>query len=198
MNRAFLAALTLLFTVAAYAQAPTRIRANVVSFDGAGALVVKTAVGREVKVNVNDKTRISFPKPLRLADIKEGDFIGSAAMAGPDGKLVAREVRVFSEAQRGTGEGHRDWDLPGSTMTNATVSRRVSITKGGELTVKYPGGEKVIVVPEGTPVSTGVPGDKSLLVPGSYVVLSGQTNADGSVTAVTINATGKDGTRPAN
>jgi hypothetical protein len=95
------------------------------------------------------------------------------------------------------GEGHRPWDEPGSTMTNAAVSKTTRLTKGGELTVKYPGGEKVIVVPEGTPVMTNLPGDKSLLVAGSYVVINGQTNPDGSVTATTIAATAKDGTKPA-
>lgn len=35
----------------------------------------------------------------------------------------ALEVVVFPEAARGTGEGHRPWDLlPQSTMTNATVA----------------------------------------------------------------------------
>ena len=40
-----------------------------------------------------------------------------------DGTQKALEVVVFPEAARGTGEGHRPWDLlPQSTMTNATVA----------------------------------------------------------------------------
>ena len=104
----------------------TRIRANVVSFDGR-ALVLRTAVGKEIRAQVTDRTAVSYPRALKLTDIRQGDFVGSAAMAGPDGKLVAREVHVFPEAQRGAGEGHRPWDEPGSTMTNAAVSKAVTI-----------------------------------------------------------------------
>ena len=48
---------------------------------------------------------------------------------------------------RGTGEGHRPWDLvPNSTMTNATVAQMVKGVDGDEITVKYKDGEKKIVV----------------------------------------------------
>jgi hypothetical protein len=48
---------------------------------------------------------------------------------------------------RGTGEGHRPWDLvPNSTMTNATVTQMVKGVQGNEITLKYKEGEKKIVV----------------------------------------------------
>ena len=63
--------------------------------------------------------------PAKLADITTGSFIGAAAETQPDGKLVAKEVHIFPESMRGTGEGHRAFDLgPKSTMTNGTVARR--------------------------------------------------------------------------
>ena len=147
------ALLALCLAASAYAQqGSTRIRASVQSFDGK-TLVVKTAIGKEIRLAVNEKTGISYPRLVKLADIKEGDFVGSAAMPGPDGKLVAREVHVFPEAQRGLGEGHREWDEPGSTMTNGAVSKSARGVKGQELTVAYKGGTQTIVVPEGTTVT---------------------------------------------
>ncbi len=47
----------------------------------------------------------------KRADIKEGDFVGIAAIPGKEGKLHAQEVLIFPEAARG--EGHYPWDLAG-------------------------------------------------------------------------------------
>ena len=195
MNRCIVAALCWALAGTAVAQAPTRIRANVVAFDGK-LLTVKTALGKEIKLRVTDQTSISYPRALKLSDIKPGSYIGSAAMPGPDGKLVAREVHVFPESQRGTGDGHRPWSgAPGATMTNGGVSQSVKAVNGEELTVQYQGGVKTIVVREGTPIVTNVPGDRSLLVPGAYVVVLAQ-GAEGALVVQRIQATSKDGVRP--
>src|SRR5260370_11575339 len=62
-----------------------------------------------------------------MADIKPGMFVGTTAMPQADGSLRAVEVHIFPEAMRGTGEGHRPWDLePQSTMTNANVEAAVA------------------------------------------------------------------------
>jgi hypothetical protein len=178
-----------------FAQTASRIRANVVSFDGK-VLTVKTAVGKEIKVQVTEQTSISYPKAIKLADIKPGDFIGSAAMPGPEGKLIAREVHLFPEAQRGVGEGHNPWDLePGSTMTNGGVSKSLKAANGQELTVQYKGGTKTILVPAGTPIVMSMPGERSLLVAGAFVFIGAQTAPDGTVTARYIQAS-KDGVKP--
>ena len=56
---------------------------------------------------------------------------------------------------RGTGEGHRPWDLePNSTMTNANVEAAVSGVNGQTLTMKYKGGEKTVAVTPQTVVVT--------------------------------------------
>ncbi len=185
-----------LVAVASAAQAQqTSIRGTVVSLDG-DVLSVKTAAGKNLKVALTPKTSISYPKRLKLSDLKPGQYIGSAAMPGPDGKLVAREVHVFPEAQRGVGEGYYPWDLaPGSTMTNGGVAQAVKAVHGQEITLKYRGGEKTILVPEGTPIVTRLPGDRSLLVPGAYVVVVAQ-GTEGSLVARSIQATSKDGVRP--
>ena len=42
-------------------------------------------------------------------------------MPQADGSQKALEVHIFPEAMRGTGDGHRGWDLqPSSTMTNGS------------------------------------------------------------------------------
>jgi len=63
---------------------------------------------------------------MALADVKQGTFVGITAMPQPDGSQKAVEIHIFPEPMRGTGEGHRPWDLvPNSTMTNATVTQMV-------------------------------------------------------------------------
>jgi len=93
-------------------------------------------------------------------------------MPQADGSQSALEVHIFTEAMRGTGEGHYPWDLrPQSTMTNANVEQIVSAVDGPTLTLKYKGGEKKIVVPANTPIVAYVPADKSDLKPGLKVFI---------------------------
>ncbi len=191
MNRYLAAALCCALAGTVLAQAPTRLRAQVVSFDGK-LLRVKTAEGKQIALQVTDETSITHPKALKLSDVKPGSYIGSGAMPGPDGRLVAREVHVFPENQRGTGDGSRPWSsVPGGTMTNGDVTQAVKAVNGAQLTVQYQGGEKTILVPDGTPVVMSVPGERSLLVPGARVSVVAQGAADALV-AQRIDATRKD------
>ena len=75
MNR-FLA-LLLLSTSFSIAAQPARIRGVVESFDGK-TLVVKDAGS----VQVGDKTEIVFTQPIKLADIRPGDFLGVTSTQG--------------------------------------------------------------------------------------------------------------------
>ena len=70
-----------------------------------------------------------------LSDIKDNAFIGVTGMPQSDGSQKAVEIHIFPEPMRGTGEGHRPWDLvPNSTMTNATVTQMVKGVQGNEIT----------------------------------------------------------------
>src|SRR5262249_58220721 len=81
-----------------------------------------------------------------LSDIKKNSFIGVTGMPQSDGSQKAVEIHIFPEPMRGTGEGHRPWDLvPNSTMTNATVTQMVEGVQGNEITLKHKEGEKKIV-----------------------------------------------------
>ncbi len=197
--KALLLVCSMLFTVAASCAPPpsaTRIRGEVTGFDG-HVLQVKTREGQELKLAVPADTRVNILSPVDMGEIKQGSFVGiTAVRQGPGTPLRAREVHVFPEAQRGTGEGHYDWDLePGSSMTNANVDAVVDTNTGMELTLSYKGGSQKIVVPRGVPIVTFAPADKSLLKPGAKVFVIAQRVADGSLTAQRISV-GKGGLKP--
>jgi len=179
----------------AWAQTPVRVRGAVETLDG-NTLTVKSRDGGDVKIKLADNYAVAAVVPTDLASIKPGSFIGTAAMKGADGKLVALEVLVFPEAMRGTGEGHYPWDLqPESTMTNATVSTLADSPKGREMTLTFKGESNKVIVPAGVPIVTFQPGDKAMLKPGAKVFVGTQKQADGSLTAARVNV-GKDGLTP--
>jgi hypothetical protein len=192
---AFVCGAFVLLSGTADAQSTVRVRGTITAVEG-NALSVKTREGKDLKLVLNDATTVAYPVTIKLSDIKPGDYVGTAAMPGPEGKLVAREVHLFAPAARGTGEGSYPWDSePGSTMTNANVAKKVTASSGDELTLEYKGGAKTVVVPPGTPVVRAVPGDRSLLRPGAYVFVVTQVAADGAMTAARIQAE-KDGVKP--
>lgn len=183
---------------AASAQTPMRIRATVTGLSG-DVLSVKSRDGKDLKINLTDKTAVVAAKALTLADIKPGDFVGPASRKRPDGTLEAISVQVFPAALRGViPEGHMPWDLePGSTMTNATVGRVVRASGGRELILEYKGGSQKVFVPAKTPIFTTVPADRSLLVPGAYIFTVARAAADGTISTARISVS-KGGVRPAN
>jgi hypothetical protein len=134
--------------------------------------------------------------PAKLSGIRQGSFVGAAAMPRSDGSLEALEVLVFPEAMRGTGEGHYPWDLqPGSTMTNATVAQVAATPKAHTLQLRYKDGEKTMHVPPGVPIVTLKPAtDRSLLVPGAKMVVTAEMR-DGKPTALRA-LVGRSGFQP--
>jgi hypothetical protein len=190
---ALLSMLTLAGT--SQAQEAVRLRGGITAFDGK-TLAVHTREGADVNVEVGEGVSVDYMKALRLEDVKPGTTLGTSAVPGRDGKLIARELHFFS-AERGIpNEGSRPWDLePGSTMTNATVSAVAQATGGREITLTYKGGAQQVIVPEGIPVVTAAKGDRSLLKPGEYVLVAATRHADGRVSASRIQVS-KDGVRP--
>jgi hypothetical protein len=190
-------AILALLIVPALAQegTPMRIRGTIEKLDGQ-TLVVKSREGQELSVILSNDLKVSAVNKAQLSDIKQGDFIGSAAVPGTDGKLHAQEILIFPEALRGTGEGYRPWDLtPDSTMTNATVAEVAAGAQGRLLKLKYKDGEKDLDVPMGVPVVTLAPGDPNLLHPGTTVFIPAMKAADGTLAASRVIA-GKDGVPP--
>jgi hypothetical protein len=184
------------FTAPLSAQDVTRVRGTIERIDG-DIYVVKTRAGNLVKVALTDKPLFVAMVKTSMADIKPGMFVGSTAMPGPDGSLRAVEVHIFPEAMRGTGEGHRPWDLePTSTMTNANVEAAVTGVSSQTLTMKYKGGEKTLVVTPETVVVAYAPGDKAEVKPGTGIfIAAAEKKPDGTLLTPRITY-GKDGLVP--
>jgi len=180
-----------------WAQQPQtmRVRGTIEKVDG-NTVVVKATDGAAVTLTMTANAVIVGVVKATLADIKPGSFVGSAAMPQADGSQKALEVHIFAESQRGTGEGHRPFTVPNSTMTNGTVGDMVTATDGGTLTVKYKEGEKKIVVPPGVPIVRYEIGDRSELKPGVHITaLNAVKKQDGSIEAPRLNV-GRDGVVP--
>ena len=180
----------------AQSQPSRRVRGAITGFNGY-ELQVKTREGNDLQVGITSDTKIKVLVPRKMSDIKQGSFVGVTAIQhGPGTPLQAREVHLFAPAQRGTGEGHYDWDLePGSSMTNANVDAIVDANNGKELTLSYKGGSQKIIVPQDVPIVSFQPADRSLLKAGAQVFMITQQAADGSLTAQHISV-GKNGMRP--
>ena len=179
------AGLGLLFAgTVAVAQDVVRVRGTIERVDGA-TYIVKARDGSSLKLTLAPNAGVAASVKSALSDIKSGSYIGVAALPQADGSQRALEVHVFHESMRGTGEGHRPWDLqPTSTMTNATVDQVVSQVDGHTLTLKYKDGEKRIVVPRQAVVVTYLPGSVSELKAGAVIfVPAAIRQADGTLHA---------------
>ncbi|MGD0150233.1 MAG: hypothetical protein ABSB77_16775 [Xanthobacteraceae bacterium] len=196
--RAALALVAALAATAALAQAPqtVHLRGVIEKVDG-NSVTAKSDKGDELKLNLADKMLVVAVVKASLADIKDGDFIGSGAMPQPDGSQKAIEVHIFAEQMRGTGEGFRPWDgAPNSTMTNGTVGNTVTGVDGPVITVKYKDGEKKIMVTPDVPIVRYEVVDLSALKPGvAFSVLAAMKQPDGSFNISRINV-GRDGIVP--
>jgi len=191
------AVLTLSGATFAWAQQPQgmRIRGTIEKLDG-NVLSVKSRDGADLQITLTDDARVIDVVKASLADIKEGFFVGSAAMPQAEGSQKALEVHIFPEAMRGTGEGHRPYTVPNSTMTNGTVGADVASVDGQTLTLKYKDGEKKIIVGPGVPIVRYEIGEKKDLKPGAaFTILSATKKPDGSLETARVNV-GRDGTVP--
>ena len=196
------AAFALLFAaIVAAAQAPqtppVRVRGTIEKVDGQ-TLTVKSRDGNTLTVKLADNPRITAMVKASLADIKQGAFIGVTAMPQPDGSQKAIGLHIFMDTQRGVVPARfSPWDRePGSTMTNADVESSVASVDSQVMMVKYPEGEKKIIVPPNTPVVKFEPGNMGDIKSGAQIfVVAGQKMPDGTITAPAINV-GRDGVAP--
>jgi hypothetical protein len=174
-----------------------RVRGTIEKADG-NVLTLKSSDGAEVKLALTENAMIVAVVKASMADIREGTYLGSAAMPQPDGSQKALEVRIFPEQMRGTGEGHRPYAaVPNGTMTNGAVSgATVTGVDGATMVVKYKDGEKKIVVPPNAPVLRYEIGGRSDLKAGArFTVLAATKKPDGTLEANRINV-GRDGVVP--
>jgi hypothetical protein len=191
---ALLASVFALSAVSANAQQKTqRIRGTITAFDGT-MLSVKSRDGRDLVIELGEKASVAAAKAMTLADLKQGDYVGSTTMKRDDGTLVAVEVHTIPRTVR---EGHGPWDLePGSMMTNASIESIVPSAGGQELTLVYKEGSQKILVPPGAPIVTTVSADRAFLKPGEYVWLNAEVGTDGKLTFSGRIQVSRDGVRP--
>jgi hypothetical protein len=163
---------------------------NVTVESNSGPVVVKLA----------DNTVIRNEVSVAFSDIASGMYVGATAQKQPDGTFRASRLHIFSEDQRGVGEGHRPLGSApqtGQTMTNANVETVEDVTvekiRGRLLTLKYKDGTIKVMVPENTPVVKRVVGDRRLLRPGTIITANGQRAEDGAIVAsqITVRADAK-------
>jgi hypothetical protein len=183
-----------------FAQTATTVRGKI-GFITSQEVTVSTSTG-EVKALLTDKTVIRTEVPVALADLRPGMYLGTTATKQPDGTFLASEVHIFSEDQRGTGEGHRPLgsdSTSGATMTNANVERiedvAVQEIQGRLINLKYPGGEIRVFVPPKIPIVKRVIADRAALMKGAEVSLQTARTSDGTPAAVqiTVRAAGRSG-----
>ena len=167
---------------------PVRVRGTIERVDE-GLYIVKARGGGEVKVKIADNGMVVALVKASLADVKQGSYVGISGMPQADGSQKALEIHIFPEAMRGTGDGHRPWDLqPSSTMTNGAVEQTAASADGQVLTLKYKDGEKKIVVPADCPIVSYLPGDNGELKPGAAIfIAAAQKQPDGTLTTPRIN-----------
>jgi len=174
-------------------QKTQRIRGTITAFDGT-MLSVKSRDGRDLVIELTEKASVAAAKVIALADLKQGDYVGSTTMKRADGALVAVEVHTIPRTVR---EGHGPWDLqPGSMMTNANIAPSELTAGGQELILEYKDGSQKILVPAGTPIVTTVSTDRSALKPGEYVWLNAEVGGDGKLTFSGRLQVSRDGVRP--
>lgn len=181
-------------TLALAQQPPIRAHGTIESVNGA-ALVVKPATGPDMTVNITGNAQIYGAVPIKIADVKAGNYVAVTGMPQPDGTQKAVYVVIFPEAMRGVGEGFKPRE-DGTTMTNATVDTTVANANGHLLTVKYKGGEQKIAIGSDTKIITYVPGDKSELRAGAHISIPRvEKAADGTMQAGRVYV-GRDGVVP--
>jgi uncharacterized protein DUF5666 len=174
------------------------VRGKVTSVKGQD-VIIETSSGA-VGVQLADKAIIRGEIPIKFSDITPGMYVGATAEKQPDGTFRASRLHVFSEDQRGTGEGHGPLSSApqsGLTMTNANVEKvedvAVQNVKGRMLTLKYKGGEIKVLVPPDTQVVKRLVGDRSLLKPGAVVLVQATRGADGSLSASQVTVRASEG-----
>jgi hypothetical protein len=191
--------LSALFWIVGSAQAePIRIRGEIFKVEGK-RIEIASRTGERLSIDLIDPIQVAVTVQSSLSEIKQGDFVGSAAMQQPDGTWRALEVHIFPAGTRNN-EGVTSWDLqPKSSMTNgdvAAIDANVTDVRGQALTLNFKGEQRRILVDQGTPVVKTRPGQLGDLRPGVTVFIgSADRQADGTIRASRVTA-GTDGVRP--
>jgi hypothetical protein len=202
---AVLAAALSVSTALAQQQQPPgtqRVSGTIERVDG-NTIYGKGSDGGAVTLKLADNVAITAVMKATVADIKPGDYVGTGAVPQADGSQKAVELRIFPRPQADGGHFYEGW--PGATngtMTNGFVqpAGTVGATLAGAgdptIVVKYPQGEKRIVISPKAHVVRNVFGSKDDLKAGAvFRANAAAKQPDGTYTAAAISV-GRDGARP--
>jgi hypothetical protein len=133
-----------------------------------GALLsVRADDGTTTTVALSPGWLLVIGRPISASDIRVGDFVATANSNIDDNSGRSVELRVFPPGVH-LGEGSRPM-ADGNTMTNGAVGEVTDVEGGRELLVRYPGGERHVMLPSDIVVVGQRLGDHALLAPGWQV-----------------------------
>jgi hypothetical protein len=182
----------LAFGATALAQAPMRIRGTIVGLSG-DVLAVKTREGRDVNINLAPDAQVVTTRKVSADEFKPGSYVGVTSLKGPDGRLVAKRVHALGPQ---VPQMHGAWDsIPGSMMTNSSITAIAKTGSGGELTLKNKDGEQKILVTPETEYYNFVPGTRADLRKGETIFTGARVESDGKFSTARV-AVSKDGVKP--
>jgi hypothetical protein len=180
----------MLVSVSAMAQ-NVRVRGTITSLDG-DVLSVKTREGKETKLQLAPDAQVVTTKKVSADEFKPGSYVGVTSVKGPNGALVAKRVHALGPQ---VPQMHGAWDsIPGSTMTNSSITGITKAGSGSELTLKNKDGEQKILVTPETEYYNFVPGTRADLKKGETIFTGARVEGDKLLTQrVTVS---KDGVQP--
>jgi hypothetical protein len=179
-----------------------RISGTIEQTEG-NTIYAKDSSGRAITVKLAEKAAITAVTKATFADIKPGDYVGTGAVPQADGSQKAVELRIFPKPQADGGHFYEGWyGAPNGTMTNGFVQPSgtvgATLTGAGDpaIVVKYPQGEKRIIIPASAHVVRNAIGNNDDLKAGAAFRVQAATKvSDGTYTATAISV-GRDGARP--
>jgi hypothetical protein len=200
---ALAAALTVSAAYAQRQQQQTQLLNGTIERVDGNTIHAKGRDGSAITLKLADNAAVTAVLKATVADIKQGAYIGSGAVPQADGSQKSVEVHIFAQPQRDGGHHYAGWNgAPNGTMTNGFVQPAgvvgAALAGAGDpsFLVKYPDGEKRIVVPANAHIVRYEAGNKGDLKAGaSFRTQEAAIQADGTYTTSRINV-GRDGARP--
>ena len=179
-----------------------RVSGTIERVDGT-TIYGKGTDGSVITLKLADNVAITTVLKATVADIRPGDYVGTGAVPQADGSHKAVELRIFPRPQDHGGHFYEGWPgAPNGTMTNGfvqpvgTVGAMLAGAGEPSIMVRYPQGEKRIVIPANAHVVRNVIGSKDDLKPGAVFRANVATKQpDGTFTASAV-IVGRDGARP--
>jgi hypothetical protein len=171
------------------------VRGELVSFS-ATDVVVRAADGKITTFLLTPNSLFFVSAPMLASAIKPGDFIATTNINIDERSGRATELRVYpASAARGGQASSYPMGRPNTTMTNAPVAEVTDNAEGRVIKVKFPGGERQILLPSTVKVIGQTAIDSSAFKPGWQVAVIARPDAKGAL-AVTNLQTGENGAAP--